>query len=179
MRRRLRAARAGMAVHRAEASERAAALAPLNLWPAFRIVAGYAPTEAEIDPWPLLRRMAAAGARIALPVVVARGAPLAFREADSLDRLAPDAAGIPSPPPTAPVVVPDLILAPLIAFDRAGGRLGQGGGYYDRTLRGLRARATVWVVGLAFAGQEVEQTPMGSGDERLNAILTETAYTEV
>jgi 5-formyltetrahydrofolate cyclo-ligase len=179
MRRRLRARRLELAARRGEASEAAAAVAPFALWGRYRVVAGYAPMEAEIDPGPLLRRMAAAGARIVLPVVIARDAPLIFREvAPPRDFLA-DAAGILAPPPTAAEAAPDLVIAPLLAFDRGGGRLGQGGGYYDRTLRALRARGPVWVVGLAYAGQEVAQTPRGQDDEALDAILTELAYIEV
>ena len=179
LRRRMRMLRKGLAAGRTEASEAAAALAPLALWRSCPIVAGYEPLEAEIDPGPLLRRLAAAGARIVLPVVVARGAPLKFRESVATGELTPDSAGIPAPPPTAPEAVPDLIITPLLAFDRAGGRLGQGGGYYDRTLRSLRSRRPVLAVGLAYAGQEVARLPMGPHDQTLDAILTEMAYIEV
>jgi 5-formyltetrahydrofolate cyclo-ligase len=69
-----------------------------------------------------------------------------------------------------------LLITPLLAFDRSGGRLGQGGGFYDRTLRELRRQGAVFAVGLAFAGQEVERTPIGPGDEPLDAVLTEKGY---
>jgi 5-formyltetrahydrofolate cyclo-ligase len=72
-----------------------------------------------------------------------------------------------------------LLLTPVVAFDRAGGRLGQGGGHYDRTLANLRRQRPVFVLGVAFAGQEVEAVPMGRHDQRLDAIVTETAYIEV
>ncbi|HEY9216874.1 MAG TPA: 5-formyltetrahydrofolate cyclo-ligase, partial [Phenylobacterium sp.] len=75
-------------------------------------------------------------------------------------------------------VAPDLVLAPLLAFDRRGHRLGQGAGHYDRTLANLRAAKPVWVVGLAYAGQEVEEIPAEPHDQRLDAILTETGYIE-
>lgn len=179
MRRQLRARRLELAPRRAEASEAAAALAPVALWRRFDIVAGYAPLDDEIDPDPLLRRLAAAGVRIVLPVVIARDAPLIFREARAQGELVPDAVGILAPPPTAPEAVPGLIIVPLLAFDRLGGRLGQGGGYYDRTLKALRARGPVTAVGLAFAGQEVEVAPRGPLDEALDGILTEMHYIEV
>ena len=143
------------------------------------MVAAYLPMETEIDPGPLLRRLAGRGARVVLPVVVGRDAPLVFREADPACALAVDAAGLPCPPASAATFDPDLILVPLLAFDRAGGRLGQGGGYYDRTLRALRARRPITAVGLAFAGQEIDHAPMGPFDEPLDAILTEIAYIEV
>ena len=179
MRRRLRGLRRDLARDREAASECAARLAPLQLWPPRPIVAGYLAMETEFDPGPLLRRLTAAGAQVVMPVVAARGAPLLFRDADGPEAFQADAAGILAPPPSAPARIPRLIIAPLLAFDRAGGRLGQGGGFYDRTLRGLRRQGEVTVVGLAFAGQEVERTPMGRFDERLDAILTETGYIEV
>ncbi len=69
---------------------------------------------------------------------------------------------------------PDLVLVPLLAFDPYGGRLGQGGGYYDRTLAQLRAERPVFVLGLAYAGQEVERLPAETHDQPLDAVLTET-----
>jgi 5-formyltetrahydrofolate cyclo-ligase len=76
-------------------------------------------------------------------------------------------------------VRPDLVIAPLLAFDRAGGRIGQGGGHYDRTIAALRTQGPLFVIGLAFAGQEVAELPHEPHDQRLDAILTETAYIEV
>jgi 5-formyltetrahydrofolate cyclo-ligase len=155
------------------------ALAPVERWRPLGVVAGYGALEDEIDPAPLLARLQALGARIVMPVVAARGAALIFREAGKVADWTPDAAGISAPPPGAFEAVPDLLLVPLLAFDRAGGRLGQGGGYYDRTLAVLRARGPVRAIGLAFAGQEVGQAPMGPRDQRLDAVLTERAYIEI
>jgi 5-formyltetrahydrofolate cyclo-ligase len=179
LRRRLRALRRDLARDGEEASERAAAMAPLDLWPAAPIVAGYRAAGYEIDPAPLLRRLAARGAQVVFPAVTARDAPLVFREAVSDERLVADLVGLPAPPAWAKARVPGLVIAPLLAFDRAGGRLGQGGGFYDRTVRDLRRRGPVTVVGLAFAGQEVDRAPMGPCDERLDGVLTEKGYIEV
>lgn len=165
-----------LAGDRQAASGQAADLAPLDLWPAAPIVAGYLATPCEIDPAPLLRRLAAGGALILLPVATALDAPLAFREARDRDGFITDLAGLPAPPPSAPAFVPTLVITPLLGFDRAGGRLGQGGGFYDRTLRDLRRRGAVIAVGLAFAGQEVERVPTGPCDERLDGVLTERGY---
>ncbi len=71
------------------------------------------------------------------------------------------------------MVTPDLILTPLLAFDGAGGRLGQGGGYYDRTFAALPEAIRI---GLAFAGQEIAAVPMASHDQRLDGVLTESGY---
>jgi 5-formyltetrahydrofolate cyclo-ligase len=93
--------------------------------------------------------------------------------------LEPDAFGVPAPQPVMPAMTPELVIAPVLGFDRRGGRLGQGGGHYDRTLANLRARAPVFVIGLAFSGQEVSELPLEPHDQRLDAILTETEYIEV
>jgi 5-formyltetrahydrofolate cyclo-ligase len=143
------------------------------------VVGGYAAVGGEIDPRPAMRRLAAAGARLALPVVRDVGAGFDFHAWREGDRLSPDALGVPSPLPTSERLHPDLILAPLLAFDRRGGRLGQGGGYFDRAIADLRARGPLIVMGLAFAGQEVGEVPLEPHDARLDAVLTERGYIEV
>jgi 5-formyltetrahydrofolate cyclo-ligase len=170
----LRARRRDLAVLVPDAAERAAANLPIETLPRVKVVAGYHALGAELSPWPVLRRLQASGARIALPVAPEPHAPLVFRAFDPGQPLEPDAARIPSPTAEAEALVPDLIITPLIAFDRDGYRLGQGGGYYDRTLQALAGRA--FVVGLAYAGQEVERVPRDDHDQPLDAILTETGY---
>jgi 5-formyltetrahydrofolate cyclo-ligase len=159
-----------------DAAGRAALAFPAHLIAPPGVAAGYHPVGAELDPLPLMARLAAAGWTLALPVTVDRASPLVFRML--VGALAADVLGVPAPPPTAPEVVPDLVLAPVLAFDRQGRRLGQGGGHYDRTLRELRARRPVVVIGLAYAGQEVARVPCAPHDQRLDAILTETGYIE-
>ena len=129
-----------------------------------------------MDPWPLLARFVEVGRAIALPFAVATDAPLVFRRHRMGDERTLDAFGLPGPPPSAPRVTPDLVIAPVLAFDRHGSRLGQGAGCYDRTIALLRAAGPVWVVGLAFAGQEVDMLPIEDHDQRLDAILTEEGY---
>ena len=160
----------------AEAARRAARAFPAEHVSSCTVVSAYSPMGSELDPGPLIRRLQDAGARLALPVVIAKAAPLVFREAGDPALHEPDAAGIRAPPLSSPVLRPDLVLAPLLAFDASGWRLGYGGGYYDRTLAALRASGPVLVVGLAFALQEVEHVPHGPKDERLDAILTERGY---
>jgi 5-formyltetrahydrofolate cyclo-ligase len=138
------------------------------------VVAGYAPIRSEIDPVQLMQRFAAWGAALAMPAISARDAVLAFRAWKPGDALVRGAFGISELPATAAEVVPDIVLVPLVAFDRAGHRIGYGAGYYDRTLASLRRQKTVIAIGLAFAVQEIPQVPALSHDARLDYVLTET-----
>ena len=176
---RLRGLRRRLSAEIPDAAQRAALRLPLERLPPFEVFALYQPMGSEMDPRPLLARLRHGGARAALPATGDREAPMSFRLWDEAMRLEPDAYGIPAPPPLSPAVTPDLVVAPLLAFDRAGRRLGQGAGHYDRTLADLRARRAVFVIGLGFAGQEMAELPDEAHDERLDAILTETDYIEV
>ena len=149
-------------------------------WPAggvgpFRAAALYVPTGSEIDPRPLGLVLAREGAELCLPAVVELARPLAFRRWRAGEALVPDALGMPAPGGGDPVR-PDLVVTPLLAFDASGGRMGQGGGYYDRTVEQLRAEGRVFVLGLAFAGQEVEKLPAEAHDQPLDAVLTEAGF---
>jgi 5-formyltetrahydrofolate cyclo-ligase len=173
----LRGRRRTLAREAPDAAEAAAAFLPLSRLPPFQVVAGYHPLGAELDPRPLMARLAEAGATLALPVALDRVSPLVFRTLTGF--LSPDALDIPAPPHHAPEVLPDLVIAPVLAFDDEGGRLGQGAGHYDRTLKNLRATRSVFVLGLAYAGQEVERVPAEPHDQRLDAILTEMGYRDL
>lgn len=174
LRRQARTFRAELARGAPDAGERAAAHLPDTVVAGARHASIYLPMKFEIDPEPIARRLRAAGARILLPVVVERDAPLVFRAEGG--RLEPDSAGLPAPPPEAEQRDPDLVILPLLAFDSRGYRLGWGGGYYDRTLRALRSRGSVLAVGLAFAGQEVERVPRELHDQKLDAVVTERGW---
>jgi len=174
----LRRRRRALAAAAPDAAMQAAAVAPLERLPPFDWFAAYHAVGSEFDPAPLAARLAKAGGRLAMPVTLAADQPLVFRAQRAGDDPVVDAFGVPSPPPDAPQVRPDLVICPLLAFDRRGGRLGQGGGHYDRTLAALRAQGPVFVLGLAYAGQEVEVLDMEPHDQRLDAILTENGYTQ-
>ncbi|MBN9042817.1 MAG: 5-formyltetrahydrofolate cyclo-ligase [Rhizobiales bacterium 62-47] len=137
------------------------------------VVAGYMPMRGEIDPRPLMHALAARGAHLALPVVVARDAPLLFRAWQANDALVAGPFGTSHPEDHIGNVVPDILLVPLAAFDRIGHRIGYGGGYYDRTLQKLRAATTIVAAGVAFAIQEVETVPASHHDAVLDLVLTD------
>jgi 5-formyltetrahydrofolate cyclo-ligase len=137
------------------------------------IVSGFMPLKSEINPLPLLQKLAEVGARLALPAIVGRGKPLIMRAWEFGAPLDRGQWGIREPKPDAPEVEPDILLVPLLAFDRAGHRLGYGAGYYDMTIHRLRALKPVTAVGIAFAVQEVPKIPTTSRDERLDLVLTE------
>jgi 5-formyltetrahydrofolate cyclo-ligase len=138
------------------------------------VVAGYSPIRSEIDPAPLMRELAARGAQLALPVITARGQALRFRVWSANDRLMQGPLGILEPSPAAAEVIPDIVLVPLAAFDRAGHRIGYGAGHYDRTLAQLRKSRAITAIGLAFAAQQVKTVPALQHDVALDYVLTET-----
>ena len=137
------------------------------------IVSGFMPMRTEINPLPLMRRLASDGAQLALPVIQARGKPLLMRVWSFGAPLEARQWGIKEPLDDAPVVDPDILLVPLACFDRSGHRIGYGAGYFDKTIRALRAKKTVTAVGLAFAAQEIDRVPATDFDERLDLVLTE------
>jgi len=136
------------------------------------VVSAFLAIGEEINPAPLMSRLHRDGATIGLPVMVGKGQPLEFRAWSPGAPLVTRMWGIREPDQTAPLVEPDVLLVPLLAFDRNGQRLGYGGGFYDRTLRRLRSRRSVIAVGLAFASQEVDEVPHLDYDERLDWVLT-------
>jgi 5-formyltetrahydrofolate cyclo-ligase len=137
------------------------------------IVSGFMPLKSEINPLPLLQKLSEAGARLALPAIAGRGKPLIMRAWEFGAPLDRGQWGIREPKPDAPEVEPDILLVPLLAFDRAGYRIGYGAGYYDMTINRLRALKPVTAVGIAFAAQEVPKIPTTPRDERLDLVLTE------
>lgn len=171
----MRRRRRGLAAAGPDAGAAAAAKLPPDALPGVRTFAAYLPAGGEIDPGPLAARLMEGGARRLLPRVMEDGA-MRFLDAPREAALTPDAAGMPAPSADAPELRPDLVIAPLLAFDRLGGRLGQGGGHYDRALAGLRRTGPVFVLGLAHAGQEVDRLDLEPHDQRLDAVLTEAGY---
>ena len=137
-----------------------------------RVISGYRPIRTEIDPTPLMAALHAADHRLCVPVIEREGLPLSFREWHPGAEMVAGAFGA-EIPAEGDWLEPNLLLVPLVAFDSAGRRLGYGGGFYDRTLAGLRARRRTLAIGLAYAAQEVEAVPHDATDQTLDAVVTE------
>jgi 5-formyltetrahydrofolate cyclo-ligase len=137
------------------------------------IVAGIWPMGDEADPRLLMTALAARGHALALPRVEAKQAPLVFHRWREGEALIVHKFGMSEPHVDRDVVIPDVVLVPLLAFDSDGYRLGYGGGFYDRTLESLRAKHKIRAIGVAYAGQEVEHLPREAHDHALDAVLTE------
>jgi 5-formyltetrahydrofolate cyclo-ligase len=138
-----------------------------------KIVSAFFPYQSEIDTRPLLGKLAGDGWQTCLPIVLGTGLPLEFRR---WLPGAPTIAGvwnIPRPPEDAEVVDPDVLIIPMLAFDRQGYRLGYGGGFYDRTLEKLRVLKKITAIGVAYAAQEMDAVPHGDHDQPLDYIMTE------
>ncbi len=147
--------------------------------PAGAVVAGYWTRGDELDVRPLLAALDGAGYCCALPVAAAPDAVLVFRRWRTGDVLTAGRFGIMEPGADAEAVTPDLVIVPLLAFDRAGYRLGYGAGYYDRTLGALRGAGPVVAVGVGFAAQGVDAVPHDAADERLDWVVTETGAVRI
>ncbi len=138
------------------------------------VLAGYMPMRTEIDCLPA---MAAHPGPVGVPVILGSGRPLEFRRWTPEARMVAGVFGALVPEDAEPVV-PEVLIVPLLAFDRRGYRLGYGGGFYDRTLEGLRARGLVVAIGFAFAAQEVDEVPIEPTDQVLDLIVTESSVIE-
>jgi len=134
------------------------------------IVSFYWPMGDEADPRALAMRLAARGHVLALPVVAKQKSPLVFRRWREGDALVVHPFGMHEPAAAAPVVTPDVLLVPLLAFDARGHRLGYGGGFYDRTLASLQTKLAI---GVAYAGQEVDALAAMPHDHPLDMVVTE------
>jgi 5-formyltetrahydrofolate cyclo-ligase len=141
-------------------------------------LSGFYPYQAEINVLPLLARLVSEGWQTALPVVMAKGAPLTFRAWAPGEPTGRGIWDIHIPVETAPELQPDVLLVPMLAFDRRGYRLGYGGGFYDRTLAELRKLKPVTAIGVAYAEQEMAEVPVSEFDEPLDWILTERGVIE-
>jgi 5-formyltetrahydrofolate cyclo-ligase len=138
------------------------------------VVSAYWPMGDEFDVRPMMDKLSRQDVPCALPVVAGKDLPLIFRRWRAGDDLVSGPFGTSTPSSNAPEMIPTLLLMPLLAFDQAGGRLGYGGGFYDRSLAGLRRTGSPQAVGVAFDVQEMDAVPMGDTDQRLDWVVTES-----
>ena len=136
-----------------------------------KIIAAYMAMRTELDPTPAMTALAQAN-RICVPVIEGNGQPLKFRE------WRPGCAMVDGPfgalvPADGDWLEPEIVIAPLVAFDAGGNRLGYGGGFYDRTLEGLRAKRPTRAIGFAYAAQQMGGLVIEPTDQRLDAVVTE------
>lgn len=140
-------------------------------------LAGYMPIRSEIDPLPAMAEAAAHGP-VGVPVITAKGAPLRFSRwtPDMALRAGPFGAKVPM---VDDYFDPEILIVPLVAFTRTGGRLGYGGGFYDRTLEQLRARRATLAIGFAYGAQEASELPLEVTDQPLDMIVTENEVVDI
>ena len=169
----LKERREELAARDPDAGETLADKFPMKLFERYGpTVALYLPIGSEIDPKPLMGKLVAAGAKLALPCVQDDGS-MVYRAYTRGDMLEQRPFGLLEPNPEVPEVNPTLVITPLLGFDRNGNRLGYGKGHYDRALTRLREQGRVFVCGLAYFGQEVEEVPAEPHDVPLDWVMTE------
>lgn len=139
----------------------------------------FASMRSEPDLDPLADALHAAGRALCLPVMQGKGRALIFRRWAPGQALVAASFGVHEPSHEAPLATPSLLFVPLAGFDRSGGRIGYGGGYYDRTLAQLRMTRRIVAVGVAFSAQELAHAPRERTDEKLDMIVTETETIEI
>lgn len=167
---------------RAKAYDPAAGMELIRQFPATRfkgaVVAGFWPLRGEVDVKPLMYALHDMGHSLALPCTPRVGNPLVMRAWTPGDDLRVGSFDTREPYPDQPLIRPDVVLMPLLAFTASGKRLGYGGGFYDRTLAALRENGDVFTCGVAFARQEAATLPTDEYDQPLDAIVTERYFKE-
>ena len=136
------------------------------------IISGYMPIKTEINPLIAMQDLFKMGKRICVPVVELAGKPLLFQAWSPTSNMVIGAFGA-KIPENGELMEPDLLIVPLVAFDRSGARLGYGGGFYDRSLEKLRQKKKTIAIGFAYSGQEVSKIPKEKTDQDLDIIVTE------
>ena len=168
----MREIRAEAAARDPDAADKLCARFPKRLFDRFGpVVAGYCPIQDELDVRPLLNRLRGMGGRTLLPRIEGDGA-MSFRVWKPDDPLVKGPLGVLQPASDAPESRPGLVLAPLLAFDARGHRLGYGKGYYDRAIRAIRSEGHCFYVGVAYAAQQADIVPVEAHDAPLDWVET-------
>ena len=140
-------------------------------------VAGYKPIRTEIEPLPAMTEMSFYS-KVGVPVIQEMNKPLLIAEWTPSTEMKEGHFGA-KVPVSKNFFDPELLIVPLVAFDRQGGRLGYGGGFYDRTLEKLKMKKPVLAVGFAYSCQEIEQVPLEMTDQSLDFVITEKAVLDL
>jgi len=138
-------------------------------------LAGYMAMRTEIDPTAAMEEASAHGP-VGVPMILGAGQPLKFRLWEpGVEMIAGEfGAFIPA---EGDWMTPEIVIVPLVAYDLTGGRLGYGGGFYDRTLEGLRANQATLAIGFAYTAQQADSIPLEPTDQPLNLMITESGQT--
>lgn len=172
LRHRMRTLRAEAAARDPDAALKLARIFPMKLLERYGpVVSAYVPINEEIDPMPLLERLARAGAETCLPRMTASAA-ISWRLWSPGEPLERRGFGLSEPPEDAPEATPTLVLTPLLAFDTFGNRLGYGRGHYDQALTALRAKGRAFACALGYAAQQIDRVPSQAHDEPLDWAVT-------
>ena len=142
-----------------------------------KVVAGFYPFNHEVNTLPLMSKLYSLGVELCLPITPENNKPLKFKEWHPKLVLQKGRFGILEPPKASRTIQPDLLLVPLLAYDKFGNRLGYGGGFYDRTLKELlMLNKYTTSIGLAFESQKCNKLPKDSYDVPLNSLLNEKGF---
>ena len=171
LRHRMRTIRAEAAARDPDGAEKLAAIFPMKLLERYGpVVSAYVPINEELDPMPLLDRLARAGAETCLPRMTPDG--ISWRLWSPGEPLERRGFGLSEPPEDAPVATPTLVLTPLLAFDTLGNRLGYGRGHYDQALSVLRTKGRAFACAVAYAAQQIDKVPAEAHDQPLDWAIT-------
>ena len=138
-------------------------------------LAGYMAMRTEIDPTAAMEEASAHGP-VGVPMILGAGQPLKFRLWEpGVEMIAGEFGAF--IPVEGDWMTPEIVIVPLVAYDLTGGRLGYGGGFYDRTLEGLRANQATLAIGFAYTAQQADSIPLEPTDQPLNLMITESGQT--
>ena len=172
LRHRMRTLRAEAAARDPDGADSVAEKFPMKLLERYGpVVAGYVAINEELDPAPLMMRLAKAGAELCLPRIEDTGE-LTWRTWHFGEPLERRPFGLSEPSEDAPLAHPTLILTPLLAFDGMGNRLGYGKGHYDKAFEKLRAHGRAFACALAYQAQQIDSVPSEPHDQPLDWAVT-------
>jgi 5-formyltetrahydrofolate cyclo-ligase len=143
------------------------------------VISAFVPLRGEVACMAIIKKLGVMGHLTALPVVMDRDSPMVFREYALGDSTKPGVMGQQEPLPDAAALIPDVLLIPMLGFNRAGYRLGYGTGFYDRTLESLRKHKPIKAIGMAYSTQEMPELAVETHDQPLDVLITEKEVIQI